>query len=401
MTSSTENKGILDGIRILDFSQVLAGPYCSRILADMGAEVIKVERPPGGDGLREMPAMKNGVSGFFMLCNAGKKSLCIDLKKSKSIAIIKELVKQSDVVLENFNVGAMARMGLGYDDLQKENPRLIMCSISGYGQSGPNKNQLAFATVIHAATGVTEIMRRLHGENIPPAPQGMSLGDTIAGYHAAGAIMGALFYRERTGIGQYIDISMFDSLFFTVDFHVQYYLMTKEEHPIFGSIPLKGRDGYLNIGIGKYEMISRIFECMGKPELRNDPRFNTIENVNSNKFEFRDLIEGWLQKFETVEEAEALLHKAGLGVSKVRSIVEAIHSDQVESRGLLVEVDHPKIGKIKVMNTPFKFSATRSGLRGLQPELGEHNKDVLSRILRYSNDGIEKLYADKVLFSKS
>ena len=403
MTSAnkTPKPSILDGVRILDFSQVLSGPYCTRLLADMGAEVIKVERPPLGDGARSWPAIKHGRSGAFLQFNAGKKGICLDLKKLKAIKIVKDLVKKCEVVVENFNVRAMARLGLSYRELNKVNPRLIMCSITGFGQTGPNKSRLAFATVVHAASGITEILRRQHGEDIRPAPHGLSIGDTLAGYHAAYAIMAALFYRERTGKGQYIDISMFDSLFFSIDHQVQYYLMTGEEHTVYGAVPVKRKDGYFTIGYGKYEMILRTLECIGKPELANDERFSSLEKVIFHQKEFFQLVEEWAQNYGSVEEVEALLRQAGLAVSKVCSVPEVVHSPQVESRGLLAEVDDPKIGKVKVINSPFKLSETESHLRGPSPGLGEHNKEILSRLLHYSNEEIEKLYAEGVLFCKA
>lgn len=397
----TQKPSILDGVRVLDITQIIAGPYCTRLLADMGAEVIKLERPPMGDGEREMPAIRNGVSGSFMQYNAGKKGICLDLKKPQAIKIVKDLVKQCDVVVENLNVGAMARLGLGYEELNKVNPRLVMCSITGFGQTGPYKNRLAFATAVHAASGITEILRRQHGEDIRPASHGLSIGDTIAGYHAAYAIMASLFYRERTGKGQYIDISMFDSLFFTIDHQVQYYLMTGKEHTIFGAVPVKGKDGYFTIGYGKYEMILRTLECIGKPELAKDERFSSLEQVIFNQQEFFQLVEDWAQNYGSVGEVEALLRQAGLAVSKVCSVPEVVHSPQVESRGLLAEVDHPKIGKVKVINSPFKLSETESTLRGPCPELGEHNKEVLSRLLHYRDEEIKKLYAEGILFRRA
>lgn len=400
-TNKTDKPSILDGVRILDFTQILAGPYCTRLLADMGAEVIKVERPPMGDGERSVPAIRDGVSGSFMQYNAGKKGICLDLKKPKAIEIVKGLVKQCDVVVENFNVGAMARLGLSYDELNKVNPCLIMCSITGFGQTGPNKNRLAFATVVHAASGITEILRRQHGEDIRPAPHGLSIGDTIAGYHAAYAVVASLFYRERTGKGQYIDISMFDSLFYTIDHQVQYYLMTGEEHTVYGAVPVKGKDGYFTIGYGKYEMILRALDCMGKPELANDERFSSLEKVIFHQQEFFQIVEEWAQIYGSVEEVEALLCKAGLPVSKVCSVPEVVRSPQVQSRGLLAEVDDPKIGKVKVINSPIKFSGTESKLRGPSPELGEHNKEILSRLLQYSEEQIIKLYAEGVVFCKT
>lgn len=399
---TNERPRVLEGVRVLDFTQLLAGPYCTRLMVDMGADVIKVERPPQGDGGRQIPVIKEGVSGLFLQCNAGKKSLCLDLKKPKSIELIKQLIRSCDVTVENFKVGVMDNLGLDYETLKRVHPGLIMCSISGYGQNSPYQDRSALATIIHASAGVTETLRRGYGQNIAPAAHNIAWADSIAAYHAFGAINAALFYRERTGIGQHIDISMFDSLFFTIDSHVQYYLMTGKEPPAnWGSIPVKGRDGYLSIGYGKYEFVVRIFESMGRSDLLQDERFRTINGIIMNQREFKEIVETWINTFESLKDAEAVLLKLGVPVSRVRSVVEAVNSTHVESRGLLAVVDHPKLGKVRVLNSPIKFSETGSGLRGPAPTLGEHNKEILSKFLDFSDNEIEDLYEEKVLYSNS
>jgi len=401
MARKTETPGVLEGIRVLDFTQVLAGPYCTRMMADMGAEVIKIE-PPGGEGMRYMPAIRDGVSGSFLQYNGGKKSLCMDLKTKKAQAFVKELVRSSDVVVENFLVGTMDRLGLDYEVLRRENPSLIMCSITGYGQKGPNKDRLGFAVTIQADTGVTDLFRKCRMEEVPPAPHGISFADTIASYHAVGAINAALFYRERSGKGQYIDISMYDSLLFTVDHHVQHHLMTGEAPPrIFGAYPIEGKDGqFIVIGFGKYVMMERILKCMGREDLITDERFSSMSNLLEHQFEFIDILKDWIQSFDTIDEVEAILKKANLPVSKVRTIVEALGSSQVEAHGLIAEMDHPRIGTVKVLDSPIRFSETSSCLRSLAPEIGEHNEYVMTELLNLSEHEVSSLYEQGVLWKQ-
>lgn len=399
MGTKQKSSGVLDGIRVLDFTQVLAGPYCTRMLADMGAEVIKVE-PPNGEGFRYMAPIREGVSSSFLLLNCGKKSFCIDLKKEKAKEFIKQLVKSCDVVLENFAVGKMHSLGLDYEVLQKEKPDLIMCSITGYGQEGPNKNRLAFAPTIHADTGVTDLLSKGRVEDVVPGAQCISFADTIAGYHAVGAITSALFYKERRGKGQYIDISMYDSLLFTIDYHAQYYLMTQEPPPrIHGGLPIQGKDGrYIQIGYAKMDIVKRLFTCMGREDLKTDERFNCFTNISAHKFEFHEIVSQWVQSFETTDEVEAILIKANLPVSKIRTVVEAVQSLQVESHGLLAEVHHPRIGNIKVLNSPIRFSQSSCHLRSYAPDKGEHNDYVMKEILNLSQDDIALLYDQEILW---
>lgn len=399
MESKTKIPGVLDGIRVLDFTQVLSGPYCTRMLADMGAEVLKVE-PPKGEGARYVPTLREGVSSSFLQYNGGKKSLCIDLKKKEAKKLIKELVRSCDLLVENFAVGTMKRLGLDFETMQRENPKLIMCSITGYGQTGPNKNRLGFAVTLQADVGVTDILRRSRLEDVPPAPHGISFADTIASYHAFGAISAALYYRERTGIGQYIDISMYDSLLFTIDNHAQHYLMTHEPpEPIFGSTPLQGKDGqYIAIGFGKHEMVGRLFKLMGREDLISDERFCSIGSTMQHRTEFTDIIIKWLNGFESTDEVEEILIKANIPASKVHTVVEALQSSQVESHSLIAEMEHPRIGMVRVLDSPIRFSKTSSRLRSLAPELGEHNEYVMTEILHLSSEEVASLYERGVLY---
>lgn len=399
MEREEEKPGALEGIRIMDFTQVVAGPYCTRFLADMGAEVIKVE-PPSGEGTRYWPTLRGGVSGSFLQYNGGKKSLAIDLKKEEARKLIKELVRSCDVVVENFAVGTMNNLGLSYDVLRSENEKIIMCSISGYGQTGPNKNRLGFAATVQADVGLTEMLRKCYPVDVPPAPHALSFADTIAGYHATAAIATALFYRDRTGIGQYIDISMYDSLLFSVDHHVQHYLMSQTApRSAFGSEPIKGKHGqYIVVGFGKHEMVVRLLKLMGHEDLLSDERFSSLTGIHTYREDFFGLIREWIQKFDSMDDVTEILTRAGLPAGTVHTLVEAVEAPQVSARNMVVEREHPRIGKVRVMNTPIKFSECSSEMRSLAPELGEHNEYVMKDILHRSSEEITSLYEQGVLY---
>jgi crotonobetainyl-CoA:carnitine CoA-transferase CaiB-like acyl-CoA transferase len=394
----------LAGIRVLDFSVVVAGPFCGRMLADAGAEVIKIEPPPAGDPSRNMMFIKQGLSGYFVQHNAGKKSLCLDLKTPQAVEIVKRLVPTADIVLENFRPGVMGRLGLGYETLCRINPRLIYCSISGFGQTGPNRDQRAFAGVVHAASGEADIVRRAHGAEIPPGSLGMSFADTYTGLYAFGAINLALYHREVSGKGQWIDLALFDAIFCSIDFQVQYYTMSGQEPPdSFGARPFKGTGGYLTIGIGAPAPVRRALKVVCPEEHASlfETYFSTGEKLAQHYQRFQELVEAWLQQFDDVEEPERILRQAGVAVSKVRRVSEAVHSPQVKARHLLVDVDDPRIGPIKVMNSPLRFSEIETKLQGPAPSLGEHNQEILTRVLGYAEREVTELERCGVLYRES
>ena len=407
MTASPQTTGKTDalaGIRVLDFSTVVAGPFCGRMLADAGAEVIKVESPPAGDPSRNLPYIKQGLSGYFTQQNAGKRSLCLDLKRPQGLAIIRQLVPQVDIVLENFRPGVMARLGLDYATLHGLNPRLIFCSISGFGQTGPNRQRRAFAGVVHAAAGVTEILRRAHGEDTPPGSLGMALADTYTGLYAFAAVNLALYHRQVSGQGQWLDIALFDAIFSVIDYQVAYYTLSGQEPPAaFGARPFKGTGGYLTIGIGSPAPIKRALEiiCPEEHHTLFATYFATGELMAQNYQRFQALVEAWLQRFDNVDEPERILAEAGVAVSKVKRVSEAVDSSQVQARGLLAEIEDPRLGPIKVMNSPLKFSAIASQVRGPAPWLGEHNQEILRRLLGYSAQQVAELEAQGVLYCEA
>ncbi|MFC1892444.1 CaiB/BaiF CoA transferase family protein [Chloroflexota bacterium] len=407
-TESSEQKpGIFEGIRVADFSMHLQGPYLTRLMADMGAEVIKIERPGEGDPTRWAPyIMGRAESGNFMQRNCGKKSLSLDLKRPEAIEIAKQLVKISDVVVENFRPGVMARFGLDYPTLKEVNPKIIMCSLSGFGQYGPYINRPTGDTLVQAMTLGMEMTGEPDG---PPQICGLAYIDFCTGTHGLAAVSAALYYREKTGMGQYIDVALFDVGFSMHESPMQEYILSggKIKYTRFGShkkdlVPVgvyQGRDGYLAIGAVGDRAWADLARVMGRPELITDERFDTQIHRLEHRDQVIQIVGEWIQICDSVMEADRLLTEGNVPSAPVLNIDQLMADPQLEARELLAEVDHPALGKVKVVNSPFHFSETASTARGRAPRLGEHNEEVLGDILGYSREQITALYNKDVLYN--
>lgn len=396
MTSS-DKPSILSGVRVLDFGHYIAAPILTRMMADMGAEIIKIELAPRGDLTRVYPYFKAGQSGGYLQHNRGKQSVCLDLKKPEAVEIVKELVPQMDVVIENFSPGTLVKYGLGYEELKKLNPRLIMCSISGYGQDGPYAHRPGNDTVAQAVSGLMHLTGDPQGS---PTYVGIFIADENAGVHGLAAVCAALYYREKTGIGQYIDLSLIECLFHLHDTAIQFYVLSGGEiNPTrFGAhhyavAPcgiFKARDGYVVIAVlvHQWELFA---QAIGKAELATDPRFATGGARVENRFALVEIIEEWLQSFPTRDEPLAILENVRILSAPVLDIAQAINHPQIKARGAMQEVPHPGIGPVALPRSPFRFSETTVAIRSRAPLLGEHNESVLSRYLGYSADKVAAL----------
>ena len=394
---------ILAGIRVLDFGHYIAAPILTRMMADMGAEIIKIELAPRGDLTRVYPYLKAGQSGAYIQHNRGKQSVCLDLKKPEAIEIVRGLVPQMDVVIENFSPGTLPKYGLGYAELRKLNPRLIMCSISGYGQDGPYARRPGNDTVAQAMSGLMHLTGDPQGS---PTYVGIYIADENAGVHGLAAVCAALYYREKTGIGQHIDLSLVECLFHLHDTAIQFYVLSEGElNPTrFGAhhyavAPcgiFKARGGYVVIAVlvHQWELFAQV---IGRPELATDPRFNTNERRAENRFALVEIIETWLQSFPTCEEPLAILESARILSAPVLDIAQAINHPQLKARGAMQEVPHPGLGPVALPKSPFRFSETTVEIRSRAPLLGEHNERVLTRYLSYSADKIAALTQAGVL----
>ncbi|AZU64354.1 CaiB/BaiF CoA transferase family protein [Neobacillus mesonae] len=390
----------LEKIRVLDFTRVLAGPYCTMMLADMGAEVIKIEKPGHGDDTRHFGPFQNEESGYFIYLNRGKKSMALDLKNPHAIEAIKELVKQSDVVVENFRPGVMKKLGLDYESLKECNPGIIYASISGFGQYGPYSQRPAYDLVAQAMGGMTSITG--HPEN-PPTRSGASLGDMSAALYAAYGIMAALFHRERTGEGQLIDVAMVDSIFALLESNVMRYTVDQivperigSRHPISSPFDIfKAKDGFVVIAVANDSLFNKLAAVMQQPELAEDPRFNTDPLRTKNETELKAIIETWLNSY-SVEEAVKLVSEAGVPCSPILTIEDICEDEHTNAREMLIEVEHPVAGPIKIPGNPVKLSRTPAVIKEASPSLGEHTEAILKDVLKWESARLQALEGQKV-----
>jgi crotonobetainyl-CoA:carnitine CoA-transferase CaiB-like acyl-CoA transferase len=394
--------GPLTGVRVLDLGHYIAVPIMTRMMADLGAEILKVEQAPLGDLTRLSPYLKNGHSGSFIQHNRGKQSICLDLKSPTGVEI-RGLAKHADVITQNYSPGVLERYGLGYEVFREINPRVIMCSISGWGQDGPMRDRPGNDTVALAMSGLLHLTGERDG---PPVYLGMFIADEATGVHGLAAVCAALYYREKTGVGQHIDLSLLECMFHMHDSAIQFYVMSEgKENPQrsgsqhFAVAPcgiFKARDGYvvITVLVHQWEFFCR---TIGKPEWINDPRFSTPPERLHNCDELVKLIEQWLQSFPTRDEPLAILGKARILSAPVLDISQIITHPVIRERGAMQSIPHPGLGPVALPKSPFRMSETPAMIRGRAPLLGEHNERILSDYLGYSREKIEGLTKAEVL----
>ena len=380
--------GALDGVRVLDFTSVMAGPFATRMLADLGAEVIKVESLEG-DQVRARPPKRDGHSAYFGNLNAGKQSIACNLKSPEIVDLIKQLVATCDVLVENFRPGVMARFGLDFAALAAINPRLIYCSISGYGQTGPKALFPAYAPVIHAASGFDMVNLRYQDGADRPATSGIFIADVLGGTHAFGAIQAALYQRERTGQGQHIDLSMLEAMVGMLVFETQEAQFPGDaRRPLY--TPLKTNDGFIMVAPTSPRNFEQLSDAVGHPEWRDDPRFLTNADRNANWATLLALTEIWTLE-RSAAEAEAILSRHGVPCARYREIGELLDDPQLAARGAFAQV-HDGAGAFKVPNPPFRMSGSRAEARDHVARLGEDGAAVLGA-LGVSADAVAALRA--------
>jgi crotonobetainyl-CoA:carnitine CoA-transferase CaiB-like acyl-CoA transferase len=362
------------GLRVLDFSTTIAGPHCTRMLADMGAEVIKVESAEG-ETMRTRPPLRDGFSTVFGQLNVGKKSLVLDLKSPDAIDLVRRLVAGADIVVENFRPGVMRRLKLDYGSLQALNPRLIYCSISGYGQTGPSAELPAYAPVIHAASGYDMAHLSYQPGRTRPDYCGIYHADVVTGVYAFGAISAALYQRHGTQRGQHIDVSMLESMLSLTLNEVQWsqFEVTSPSRPMFG--PVVTADGYVMVAIASEKTFQSLVGASGHPEWINDPRFAKYADRRDNWKDLMEGIETWSRTL-TTGQCLAALNKSGVPSSAYRTVAEALSDPQIAHRGALVEVEDDG-GTFKVMNLPFRMSEANVSAGRRTATLGEHTMAVL------------------------
>jgi crotonobetainyl-CoA:carnitine CoA-transferase CaiB-like acyl-CoA transferase len=389
--------GPLEGVRILDLTWVLAGPFASMVLCDLGADVVKVERPPIGDVARMTAPLVNGESCYFLSVNRGKRSIAVDLKNEAGRDLFLRLVERVDVVMENFTPGTMEALALSYDVLSQRNPRLIYAATSGFGQTGPDRLRPALDIIAQGMGGIMSITGEPGG---PPVRPGTSLGDIAAGLFTAIGVLAALHERERSGRGQMIDVAMLDCQISILENAFARYYATGQvpepigtRHPVatpFQAFPT--RDGYIVLALswGVENQWELFCATIGRAELIDDPRFDTGPLRTEHHAELEPILIEAMKKKTTAEwvrEFDAI----GLPCGPLNNIAQAAALPQVKARDMLVEVEHPRIGRFPLPNTPLKLSRTPGGVRGPSPGLGQHTDDVLRELLDLSDAEIGRL----------
>ena len=396
MTGAAPTDLPLSGLRILDLSRILAGPYCTMILGDQGAEVIKVERPGGGDDTRAWgPPFAGGESAYYLCCNRNKRSITVDLKDPDGAALVTELARVSDVVVENFTPGLTKRFGLDYETLRAVNPRLVYCSITAYGQDGPYRDRPGYDMVLSAVGGLMWITGEREGQ---PCKVGVAITDVLTGVQASQAITSALLWRERSGRGQHIDCSLLDVQVSALANIASNYLVADREAGRWGTahesiVPYQvfpTKDRPIAIAVANEKMWVNFCEVLGKPEWIADPRFES----NPARVEHRDVIIpliGEAMAHRPCDEWMDLLVGAAIPCGPVNDMQSLFSDPQVRHRGMIVEVPHPTIGTLRLTGVPVRHSETPGTIRRPPPLLGEHTNEVLADVLGYSPERIAAL----------
>lgn len=392
--------GALNGIRVVDLSHVLAAPTTTMFLADLGAEVIHVE-PPHGDDAREYGPFAGepdkNRSGYFISLNRNKKSMVLNLRHAQGKEILRKLLENADVVVENYRPGTMKKLGFGWEELQKINPRLIYASISGFGHDAPPEyaSRPSYDMVAQAFSGLMSITGPKEG---PPCRVGTSIGDVVAGHQATIGILAALIHRATTGRGQYYDGSMVDGLFAVLESAVVRYTLTgKAPGPLGGMHPtitpfqaLRTKDSWIVTAIGNDTLWKRFCGLLGREDLIDDPRFRNNPIRCENKEELSDILSGEMKK-KTTREWIAIFEEANLPYSPINSMKEICEDPIIAHRGMLAEVDQPVAGKMRIANSPIRLSETPGQVREPAPLLGQHTEEILKGLLGMTGEEIDQL----------
>jgi crotonobetainyl-CoA:carnitine CoA-transferase CaiB-like acyl-CoA transferase len=394
--SAAPYPGPLAGLRVLDFTRVLAGPAASLALADLGAEVIKIEPPGTGDETRTFPPLRDGESHYFLSVNRGKRSIVVDLKSPEGVALVRDLAAKCDIVVENYRPGVMDRLGLGYDALSAANPKLIYCAISGYGQTGPLKDNPSFDIVLQAMSGTLSMNGDPDGL---PTKLGIPLGDLVGGVNGPIGILAALYERERTGRGRFIDVSLMDGLIGMLGYIAQLAFFTGadparqgSQHPNlvpYGIFPAK-HDGSIVIACLTPGFWGRICKSIGRPELTADPRYDTLEKRRDARADVNEIVSAFTRE-HTVDHLVAIFTAFEVPHAPILGVTEALAQPQAMHRGMVVEVEHQTLGTIPIVNRPVTFDGQPTP--AAPPALGQHTDAILAEVLGLTADQIAALRA--------
>jgi crotonobetainyl-CoA:carnitine CoA-transferase CaiB-like acyl-CoA transferase len=374
----------LQGLKVVDLTRVLAGPFCAMMLGDMGADVIKIEEPREGDDARMWAPFVGSWSAYFLGVNRSKRSLALDLKTPQGADVLRALLAQADVFIENFKPGSLDRLGFSFDTVHALNPKLVYCSISGYGRTGPRRHETGYDPVVQAESGFMDITGTPDG---PPVRTGIALTDYLAGLYAFGGIMLALYDRDRTGQGQHVDIALFDAILSTLSMPVGIYQSTgavpkrlgNDHSSIAPYEVLHASDGMVMIACGNGRLWTKLCQAVGVPQLADDPRFKTNTDRVKNRPAMKQELERAFSAF-TVDRLVEQLGKFGVPCGKVRTIPQALQDPQIEPRQMFIPFDDAELGDFRVLGNPIKLSASPAQLTRRPPKLGEHTAEILREL---------------------
>jgi CoA:oxalate CoA-transferase len=389
-----KNKAALEGIRVLDVSQFLAGPYCTMILGDLGADIIKIEKPTG-DPTRETNVNINGQSIYFMSINRSKRSITMDLKNPRYKEIFLKMAKKADIIVENFVPGTMDKLGLSYDEIKNVNPSIIYTSVSGFGQTGPYRERGALDMIIQAMSGFMSITGEKNGR---PLKAGPSIADMTAGLYAAIGTLAALNHRNATGEGQRVDIAMLDSMFSILENSVGNYCATGKipkppgnRHGVSAPFqPFETLDGEIIVAVSNNRAFQDFCQALGRDDLAQDSRYANRKGRIENVDELADEITK-TTKLKSTSELEEAFEKANVPFATVNTIDKIVSDPQIAARNMLIEVEHPIAGKVKAVNSPIKMSKTPGVIKRVAPLLGQHTKEILGEWLGMSAEEMKEL----------
>jgi len=391
----------LHGIRVIDLTRVLAGPFCAMSLGDMGAEVIKIEEPGKGDDTRGWPPFMGGEATYFLSVNRNKKSLTLNMKAPEGQAILRKLVAKADVVIENFRPGTMERLGFGYGGLRKLNPRLVYCSISGFGESGPEASRPGYDLIVQGESGIMDLTGFADG---PPVKVGNSVADLVSGMAAAQGVTLALLSRARTGRGQKVEIGMLDVMASLLTYQAGLYwnaggtpTRRGNQHPsIVPYEVFQAQDAYITLGVANNSLWERLCRALGREELAKDPRFDSEASRVSNRDALIPLLNSI---FGTRPAAEwlARLDAAGVPAGRIKTVAEVCESEHLRARGMFVTLKHPKAGAGTAMGVPIRLWDTPGAAQAPAPLLGQHTDEILTGLLRIPKATVDTLRAAGVV----
>ncbi len=373
----------LEDLFVVDLSRILSGPVCTMLLADMGAQIVKVEPPPLGDDSRQWgPPFIGGISTYFLSINRNKKSLGLNLKTEDGRRILWKLIERADVLIENFRPGVLEKLGFGYEAVAKANPRTVYCSISGFGHTGPYRDRPGYDVIAQGESGMMDLTGYPDG---PPAKLGASLADIVAGLYACNGICLALLARHKTGKGQHVDVSLLDGMVSTLTYHALIYLSTGRSpkragtrHPsIVPYESFQAKDGFVNIAVTNQKQWENFCQVFGFPEIAGDARFETMKGRLANYAELRPMIERVVSRMSRAE-VIAVISEVGIPAGPINTVGEILEDPHIHAREMVLELTHPEYGPLKVLGIPIKLSDTPGVVENAPPKFGEHNEEVLS-----------------------